>query len=53
MLADGPVPFVLDGWRAVAGDEPYEGFLVSPTGTIEASDNGEYSSRIRRPADEN
>jgi LasA protease len=52
ILADGPVPIVLDGWRTVAGEEPYEGFLVSSDGTIEASDNGVYSSRIHRPAED-
>jgi LasA protease len=28
MLADGPVPFVLSGWVAHAGNAPYEGTLV-------------------------
>ncbi|OGO46033.1 MAG: hypothetical protein A2Z30_06310 [Chloroflexi bacterium RBG_16_64_43] len=28
MLADGPLPFVLSGWRAQAGTQPYEGALV-------------------------
>ena len=28
MLADGPLPFVLSGWRAQAGSQPYEGALV-------------------------
>lgn len=27
ILADGPIPFVLDGWRARAGQNPYEGTL--------------------------
>jgi hypothetical protein len=52
ILADGPVPLVLDGWRVVAGEEPYEGFLVSENGTIEAQDTGAYSTRIHRPADD-
>ncbi len=26
--ADGPVPFVMDGWRARAGTRAYDGFLV-------------------------
>lgn len=48
ILADGPVPFVLDGWRTVAGEDPYEGFLVSSSRMIEASDTGQYSTRISR-----
>jgi len=28
MLADGPLPFVLSGWRAQAGSLPYEGALL-------------------------
>ncbi len=28
MLAGGPVPFVLSGWVATAGDAPYQGTLV-------------------------
>jgi LasA protease len=31
MLADGPLPFVLSGWRAQAGSQPYEGALVRGT----------------------
>ena len=23
MLADGPIPFVMDGWTVIAGDKPY------------------------------
>ena len=29
MLADGAVPFVLSGWRAVKGQGPYEGKMVN------------------------
>jgi murein DD-endopeptidase MepM/ murein hydrolase activator NlpD len=28
ILADGPLPFELSGWVAVAGAEPYKGLLV-------------------------
>ena len=28
ILADGPLPFTLSGWVAVAGSQPYQGALV-------------------------
>jgi murein DD-endopeptidase MepM/ murein hydrolase activator NlpD len=52
ILADGPIPFVMDGWQTIAGEEPYEGFLVNGSRMIEASDTGQYSTRISRAASE-
>ncbi len=34
--ADGAVPFVLDGWVAAAGDEPYEGTLTKGSMVVTA-----------------
>lgn len=48
ILAAGPIPFNLEGWIAVAGDEPYEGFLTNGSAAIESSSTGSYSSRIQR-----
>ena len=52
ILASGPLPFTLDGWQVVAGEEPYDGFLTNGTAAIEASSSGSYSTRIERPADD-
>jgi murein DD-endopeptidase MepM/ murein hydrolase activator NlpD len=52
ILADGPIPFEVDGWQVVAGEDPYEGYLVNGTSAIEASSSGSYSTRIRRPSEE-
>lgn len=46
--ADGPLPFVLSGWRVYRGAEPYEGRLVKDGITVEASVFGEYKSLISR-----
>jgi LasA protease len=48
ILADGPLPFVLSGWQAVAGDHPYSGFLVNGGNIIPASQVGSFESRIVR-----
>jgi hypothetical protein len=52
ILADGPIPFEMDDWQVVAGEEPYEGYLVSGNSAIEASPSGSYSTRIRRPSED-
>jgi LasA protease len=51
IAADGPVPFVLSGWRAVAGEEPYEGYMVQGTRTIEACACSNPENAVRREGD--
>jgi murein DD-endopeptidase MepM/ murein hydrolase activator NlpD len=46
--ADGPLPFVLSGWQAHAGANPYEGTLTRDGETVSASVYGEFESRIVR-----
>ena len=46
MVADSVVPFVLSGWRAVSGDEPYAGFLVKGDDIIIANTNPDNLSII-------
>lgn len=46
--ADGPVPFVLDGWRALAGSLNYQGSLVRGAEVVEAKPGGERGSTIVR-----
>jgi murein DD-endopeptidase MepM/ murein hydrolase activator NlpD len=48
MLADGPVPFNLDGWVAHNGLTPYKGALTRGDVTIEASTSGSFNTRIIR-----
>lgn len=48
MLADGPVPFVMDGWTVVAGDKPYLGKMVNGNKTIIADVYGQSWSLIKR-----
>lgn len=48
MLADGPVPFMLSGWIAVAGDKPYLGKLVKGNYVITADVYGQSWSLITR-----
>jgi murein DD-endopeptidase MepM/ murein hydrolase activator NlpD len=52
MLADGPVPFNLSGWTAVAGDKPYLGKLVKGSQSITADVYGQSWSLITRKDDE-
>jgi LasA protease len=52
IAADGPLPFTLSGWRAVAGENPYEGFMIKDEITIPASLFGAFESRIIRYADD-
>jgi LasA protease len=51
ILADGPLPFELDGWKAHAGDKIYLGSLTKGVQTVTASPYGDFSSRITRYAD--
>ena len=48
MFADGPVPFILDGWTVVAGDKPYLGRLVNGNRVITADVYGQAWSLITR-----
>ena len=48
MTADGPVPFVLSGWAAVAGDRPYHGTLVKGDKVIIADVNSQLQALIYR-----
>ncbi|NOT03951.1 MAG: LysM peptidoglycan-binding domain-containing M23 family metallopeptidase [Anaerolineales bacterium] len=48
VTADGPIPFILSGWRVVAGDKAYEGKLVRGDEVIIADINSESKSNIIR-----
>ncbi len=48
MLADGPIPFTLSGWTAVAGDKPYIGKLVKGDQVITSDVYGQAWSLITR-----
>ena len=50
--ADGPVPFVLSGWRAIGTDQPYQGKLVKGDDVVVASSVGEKWSNIFRESGE-
>ena len=46
MVADGVVPFVLSGWRAIRGDKPYTGYLVNDEKMVVANSNPDNLSII-------
>jgi hypothetical protein len=48
ITADGPIPFVLSGWTAIAGDKPYLGKLVKGNLVVTADVNGQLKSSIYR-----
>ncbi len=48
VTADGPIPFILSGWRVVAGDKAYEGKLIRGEEVIIADINSESKSNIIR-----
>jgi murein DD-endopeptidase MepM/ murein hydrolase activator NlpD len=48
ILADGPIPFNLDGWIAQNGSGAYKGSLTKGEITIEASTSGSFATRIIR-----
>lgn len=52
VLAGGPLPMELNGWRAVAGSKPYEGSLVRGDQVVTACTCGSYETRIGRPVDD-
>lgn len=52
VTADGPIPFILSGWRVIAGDKAYEGKLVRGDEVVIADPNAESKSNITRKPDE-
>lgn len=52
ILADGPIPFVLSGWTAYAGDRPYQGKLVKGEKVITADLYAQSLAVILREDDE-
>jgi murein DD-endopeptidase MepM/ murein hydrolase activator NlpD len=52
IAADGPVPFVMDGWTAKADFKPYEGFLIKDNIKIRANVLSPGSSFISREVEE-
>jgi hypothetical protein len=52
VTADGPIPFIMGGWRVVAGDKAYEGKLVKDDKVIIADPVGQKWSNIFREKDE-
>ena len=49
ILADGPLPFTLSGWRVHAGSKEYEGTLTKDGKTITACTCGSADTKIIRP----
>jgi murein DD-endopeptidase MepM/ murein hydrolase activator NlpD len=52
VTADGPIPFIMNGWRVVAGEKAYEGKLVKGDEVIIADPVGQKWSNIIREKDE-
>jgi hypothetical protein len=52
VTADGPIPFIMSGWRVVAGEKAYEGKLVKGDKVIIADPVGQKWSNIIRQKDE-
>jgi murein DD-endopeptidase MepM/ murein hydrolase activator NlpD len=48
LAADGPVPFVLSGWRAFADERNYYGRLERGAEIVSSSSSGEHGSTITR-----
>ena len=48
ILADQQMPFVMSGWEAHAGDEPYLGTMTKGDQIVTASVNGSYNTHISR-----
>jgi LasA protease len=48
IVADGPLPFVLSGWRVEAGEKAYEGYLSRGNQSIPANPLSPFESRIIR-----
>ena len=49
--ADGPLPFVLSGWRAHEGSKEYDGTLTKDNEIVTASPYGSFETRISHPVD--
>jgi LysM repeat protein len=52
IAADGPLSFVLSGWTAHAGKDPYQGSLTKGDQTVTACTCGSFETRITRPKDD-
>ncbi len=52
ITADGPIPFILSGWRVIAGGRAYEGTLVRGEQVVIADPLGGSRSNIIREKDE-
>lgn len=52
VTADGPIPFVMSGWRVVAGNVAYKGQLVNGDQVVTADQQGQAWSNIVREKDE-
>lgn len=52
IAADGPMPFVLSGWQAHAGETAYKGKLTRDTETIPACTCASFETRIIRAPDD-
>jgi murein DD-endopeptidase MepM/ murein hydrolase activator NlpD len=52
IAADGAMPFLLSGWRAVNGNKPYEGKLIRGEQVIIADPVGQMRAHIVREPDE-
>jgi len=48
IAAGGPLPFVMSGWTAQNGDQPYEGTLIRDEQTVVAYPNGTARTLINR-----
>jgi len=48
IAVDGPVPFILSGWRVIAGERSYQGELVKDDLVVTANPGGPSSSIIVR-----
>jgi LasA protease len=46
--ADGPLPFIMEGWRTHKGEKAYEGWLTKDDKVVESSVYGEFKSLISR-----
>jgi LasA protease len=52
VTADGPIPFILSGWRVISNNEPYKGKLVRGDEEIISDLQGQAWSNIIREEDE-
>jgi hypothetical protein len=52
IAADGPLPFVLSGWVAHAGEKPFEGTLTKGEQTVIAHPYGSFETLISIPEED-